>query len=130
MCAVVIPMYSIGYLINGIVAAVIRQEGRDSACTNPGDLEGAPWLPKPWPMLGRFWNPATRAIGVAGLAHVIALHVAQGNSLTDFIAGHPGVYSGFAPGADHNDPAAYIANVQAWSGIPDATVPLWSFIGE
>lgn len=121
---------TIGDLIGGIVAAVIRQEGRDATCTNPGDLEGCPWLRPGQPMEGRFWNPATRAIGIAGLAHVIALHIAQGNSLTDFIAGHPGVYAGFAPGADHNDPVTYICNVQAWSGIDNATRPLWEYINE
>jgi hypothetical protein len=79
-------------------------------------------------MLGGFWYPESRAVGLAGLAHVIALHIAQGNSLTDFIGGHPGVYAGFAPGADRNNDLVYIADVMAWAGVPDAHQPLWNFI--
>ena len=128
-------------LITRIVNAVIRQEGEADTAHNPMNLRAAPWLPPGQPiwldggskrreLLGAFWYPSSRAEGVAGGAHVVSLHIAQGNSLTDFIAGHPGVYAGFAPGADHNDPATYIANVQQWAGIPDATAPLWNFIGE
>ena len=121
---------SMNDLITRIVNAVIRQEGETRFAQNPMNLRGAPWLPPGQPMLVGFWYPSSRAEGVAGGAHVVSLHIAQGNSLTDFIAGHPGVYAGFAPGADHNDDAAYIANVAAWAGIPDATAPLWNFIGE
>jgi hypothetical protein len=116
-------------LIQRIVNAVIRQEGDAATALNPGNLRGAPWLANP-SIINGFWVPSSRAEGVAGLAHLVALHCAEGNSLTDFIAGHPGIYAGFAPASDHNDPAAYIANVASWANIPDVTIPLWNFLGE
>lgn len=114
-------------LIQRIVNAMIRQEGMAPDYANPGNLRGAPWLTEPL-VIGGFWRPASRAIGVAGLAHLVALHISQGNSLTDFIAGHPGVYAGFAPGADKNDPQRYIADVRTWAGITDVVGPMWAYI--
>jgi len=114
-----------------IVDAIMRQEGMPEEYDNPGNLRGCPWLNPVSPfarVTGGFWRPGSRRIGVAGLAHIVGLHVAQGNSLTDFIAGHPGVYAGFAPGADHNKPAIYIADVAEWAQIPDVNAPLWNFI--
>ena len=113
--------------IEKIREAIIMQEGGRPTALNPGNLRGAPWLTKPVIAKG-FWVPQNRLEGIAGLDHLIALHRAQGNTLTDFIAGHPGVYSGFAPAADHNNPSVYIANVMKWTGIPDALVPLWSWV--
>jgi len=114
-------------LIQRIVNAMIRQEGEPIVALNPGNLRGAPWVLNPKIEHG-FWVPVSRESGVAGLAHVVALHVAQGNSLTDFIAGHPGVYAGFAPGADNNNPVAYVAHVSEWADIPDVTQPLWNYL--
>ena len=115
-------------LISRIVNAVIRQEGEPSTAHNPGNLRGAPWLSNPVIADG-FWLPSSRRMGVAGLAHLIALHIAEGNTLTDFIAGHPGVYAGFAPGSDHNNDSVYIADVMKWASIGNAMLPLWDFIG-
>ncbi len=114
-------------LIQRIVNAIIRQEGMKPDYVNPGNLRGAPWLAAPL-IINNFWRPVSRNVGVAGLAHLVALHIAQGNTLTDFIAGHPGIYAGFAPGADKNDPAAYIANVKLWAKIPDENLPMWNLI--
>lgn len=114
-------------LLQRIVNAIIRQEGASNTAFNPGNLRGAPWLTSPVIADG-FWLPLSRPMGVAGLAHLVALHVAEGNNLTDFIAGHPGVYGGFAPGADGNNDAVYISDVMSWASIPDAMEPLWSFL--
>lgn len=113
--------------IESIRAAIIRQEGEPYTATNPGNLRGAPWFPNP-SIHNNFWFPPNREIGIAGLDHLIALHRAQGNTLRDFIAGHPGIYSGFAPGSDGNKPDVYIANVMNWTGIPDADLPLWTWV--
>jgi len=115
-------------LIERIVNAIIRQEGEPALADNPGNLRGAPWLDGPVIVSG-FWKPSSRAEGVAGLAHLVALHIAEGNTLTQFIAGAPNIYAGFAPGADHNNDSAYIADVMKWASVPDATVPMWNFIG-
>ena len=109
-------------LIQRIVAAIIRQEGAKADSTNPGNLRGAQWLSGPKAFQNGFWLPVTRAQGVAGLAHVVALHIAQGDSLTTFI-------SKYAPSADHNNTAEYIANVSKWAGIPDTISPLQEFLG-
>ena len=118
--------------IESIRAAIMRQEGKPVNPTNPGNLRGAPWLGSiltgPVVMLNGFWNPATIREGIAGLDHLIALHRAEGNSLTDFIAGHPGVYAGFAPGGDGNNDPVYIADVMKWTGITDANAPLWDYL--
>lgn len=68
-----------------------------------------------------FWIPRTRAEGLAGAAHVVALHIAEGNTLTQLI-------SIWAPPTDNNNTAAYIANVQKWAAIPDANVPLQDYM--
>jgi hypothetical protein len=114
-------------LITRIVNAIIRQEGAPATAHNPGNLRGAPWMANPVIADG-FWLPSSRAMGVAGLAHLVSLHIAEGNTLTDFIAGHPGVYGGFAPGADGNNDPVYIADVMKWAKVPDATVPMWNFL--
>lgn len=116
-------------LIQRIVNAMIRQEGMPKDYPNPGNLRAAPWLKTPAIEKG-FWSPFTRAEGIAGLAHVLALHIAQGNTLADFIAGHPGIYAGFAPGSDHNDPETYIKDVKLWAGIEDENVPMMNYIEE
>jgi hypothetical protein len=115
-------------LITRIVNAIIKQEGEPALADNPGNLRGAPWLPNPIIVRG-FWKPTSRAEGVSGLAHLVALHAAEGNTLTDFIAGHSGVYAGFAPGADGNNDEIYISDVMKWAEVPDANQPLWNFIG-
>jgi hypothetical protein len=89
---------------------------------NPGNLRACPWLsPIGQVIVNGYWRPTSRAVGVAGAAHVVALHIAEGNSLEQLI-------SIWAPPSDHNNTEAYIANVKEWAGIPDATVPLWNFI--
>lgn len=87
---------------------------------NPGNLRRAPWLSKPT-IENNFWVPASRAEGVAGAAHVVALHIAEGNTLEQLI-------SIWAPPTDNNDTATYIRNVAEWAAIPDAATPLWNFI--
>lgn len=123
-------------LIQRIVAAIIRQEGMSPTYTNPGNLRAAPWFSFR-PSLGtlyqvyadgtkvefsnRFWSPRTRQEGIAGAAHVVALHVAEGNSLRQLI-------SIWAPPSDHNNTEAYMANVANWAQIPDVDAPLWTWI--
>ncbi len=111
-------------LIQRLTNAIFRQEGMSPTHTNPGNLRGAPWLKGtaiPIPMQGGFWVPPTREQGVAGAAHLVALHIAEGNSLRQLI-------SIWAPASDGNDDAAYIGHVAAWANIPDVDAPLWTYI--
>jgi hypothetical protein len=134
-------------LIQRITNAIFRQEGMGPDHANPGYLRDCPWFARiagggrmypeevdgaaePVKYANGFWVPRSRAEGIAGAAHLVSLHIAQGNTLRDFIAGHPGVYAGFAPGADKNDPATYIANVKLWASIPNTDLPLWNYIME
>ena len=122
-----------GDLIQRITNAIFRQEGMGQDHHNPGNLRGAPWLKNtPYALIamaGGFWVPTSRAEGIAGAAHVVALHIAEGDSLRGLIAGRPG-YEGWAPASDHNKTEEYIANVKQWAGIADAELPLWNYITE
>lgn len=103
-----------------IVNAIIRQEGMSPTFTNPGNLRSAPWRNSP-NIVNHFWKPATRAEGVAGLAHVVMLRIAEGQTLRQLI-------TAWAPPSDGNDTDAYIRDVQAWAEIANADVPLWNYI--
>lgn len=107
-------------LIQRLVEAIFRQEGTAEDYTNPGNLRGAPWLKDPV-IVGHFWRPTTRAEGVAGAAHLVALRIAEGCTLTQLI-------SIWAPIEDGNDTHRYIANVQEWAQIPEIDVPLWEYL--
>ena len=115
-------------LVQSVVNAIIRQEGEPITALNPGNLRGAPWLTNAPIDKNGFWIPVSRAAGVAGLAHLLTLHIAQGNTLTEFIAGHPGVYAGFAPGSDGNNDAAYIKDIMMWAAVPNALLPMWNYL--
>lgn len=107
-------------LIQRITHAIIRQEGMSVVALNPGNLRGAPWFSAPTIKDG-FWVPPSREAGVAGIAHVVALRIAMGQSLTQLI-------SAWAPSSDHNNTLAYIENVKNWANVPNVTSPLWDFI--
>jgi len=106
-------------LIGKIAAAIIRQEGNNPHSLNPGNLRAAPWKKNPI-ITDNFWKPASREEGIAGIYHVVALHIAKGESLTQLI------YS-WAPPSDNNPTAQYLVNVKKWTGIPDEHEALWKY---
>jgi hypothetical protein len=115
-------------LIARLVNAIFRQEGMPVDYTNPGNLRFAPWFQNAAYPNGEqlkyhngFWKPRTRAEGVAGAAHVVALHIAQGNSLRKLI-------SIWAPASDGNATETYIQNVATWAEIQNIDIPLWNYI--
>lgn len=112
-------------LIQRLVDAIIRQEGMPPDYDNPGNIRNASaWLPAGCAFLGShngFWRPGNRKVGIAGLVHLVSLRVAELWTLTQLI-------SSYAPPADNNNTAAYIANVKAWAQIPDENTPLWNYI--
>ena len=107
-------------LIQRIAEAIFRQEGMPATFPNPGNLRGAPWAPGCIVRNG-FWQPRSRAEGVAGAVHVVALRIAMGQSLETLI-------SAWAPPSDRNDTKGYIADVKEWAQIPDETAPLWIYL--
>lgn len=106
-------------LIQRLVSAIFRQEGMPGDYPNPGNLRGAPWLVRPIIANG-FWHPKSRQEGIAGAAHVVALHIARGESLVQLIGS-------WAPPSE-NDTATYIKNVKEWAGIADEHVPLMNYL--
>ncbi len=106
-------------LIERITEAIFKQEGMDPTYRNPGNLRGAPWVTNPEIKNG-FWNPVCRAAGVAGAAHVVALHIAKGDSLQKLL-------TGWAPPTE-NDTETYVKNVAKWAEIPDVDKPLWELL--
>lgn len=119
---------SYGQLLDALAKAIIRQEGRGPFDTNPGDLRAAPWLAaglvnfKHLHGSGGFWNPSTRAEGVAGIYHVAMLHIAELQNVQQFVFI-------WAPPSENNS-AAYLAHVQEWTGITDATKPLYLLVSD
>lgn len=99
-----------------ITNAIIRQEGMPADYRNPGNCRTAPWIANP-SIVGGFWQPRSRAEGIAGVVHCVALRIAEGQSLHQLI-------TGWAPPGDGNKTAIYIANVAQWTGIPDPNTPL------
>lgn len=101
-------------LLFKICSAIATQEGR-AFSANPGDLRAAPWLPNPVITAG-FWIPSSRAQGISGMYHQVALDIARGATLRTLI-------SKWAPPTE-NQTEAYILNVKRWAGIDNENQPL------
>ena len=143
-----------GEIVLRITQAIIRQEGEPITALNPGNLRDCPWcVLKPVsgvplgpgsPALmgaplrriysdgtlveyenragsGRFWIPRSRAEGIFGIIHVVSLHVVEGDNLRKLV-------TRWAPPADHNATAAYVAHVAEWAAVPDPDSPLMTFL--
>jgi len=66
--------------------------------------------------------------GWDALQHQVDLNVSRGLSLSEFFGGKAGVYAGYAPSGDANDPGRYSSTVAGWLGI-DANTPLSAAFG-
>lgn len=118
-------------VVSSMAAAIQRQEGYYPGSVaytnnNPGNLRtpssGA------WPgQIGVDGNGyaifGSYADGLAALNSQISTNINRGLTLQQFFAGLPGVYAGYAPAADSNQPNVYAQNVATWSGLP-LDVPL------
>ena len=101
-----------GYNVSGSVAQRNNNPGnlRSGAGQTGVDANGYAIFPSP-------------DAGFAALDNQINLNIARGLTLNQFFAGEPGVYPGYAPSADSNNPAQYAATVAGWLGI-DPNTPL------
>jgi hypothetical protein len=112
-------------LTDSIAQAIAQMEGFNTAGSiaqrnnNPGNLRS--WGSTPtvdgyasFPTLQDGWNALYSQIG---------LNIGRGLTLQEFFGGKPGVYGGYAPAADANNPTGYAAYVAGQTGIPQ-TVPL------
>lgn len=101
-------------IISQIANAIDRMEGPGAPRNNPGNLRS--WGDNP--TSGGFAVFPTLEAGRAALERQIELNINRGLTLEEFFGGKPGVYAGYAPGADRNNPMKYAQNVSQWTGIP------------
>lgn len=102
-------------IIDDLAAAIARQEGTGCGSrNNPGNL-------RTWgdlPTSGGFAVFPTCEAGWAALRSQVQRNINRGLTLEEFFGGKAGVYPGYAPAADSNQPFIYAANVSTWTGIP------------
>ena len=110
-----------GSLTTDLAGAIQRMEGACSgdSCrnNNPGNLRagnGATGVDSRG--IAIFPDMAT---GEAALEHQVDLNIGRGLTLDEFFAGKPGVYAGYAPAGDSNNPSGYSSTVAGWLGIPE-----------
>lgn len=119
----------LGDIVSDLAAAIQRFEGWAPGSVsfrnnNPGNLRAGP---------GQVGTDSQGyaifpdyATGWAALQNQVQTNISRGLTLNEFFAGVPGVYPGYAPATDRNNPAQYAATVAGWVGIsPD--VPLASY---
>lgn len=118
-------MLGLGDMVDDIAQAIYRMEGNASTSiatrnNNPGNLRsgtgqtGTNGGYAVFPDMATGWN---------ALYHQIDLNISRGLTLYEFFGGKAGVYAGYAPSADSNDPINYANFVAAQVGI-DPNVPL------
>jgi hypothetical protein len=119
-------------VVDDIAAAIQKMEGWTPGSVsqrnnNPGNLRAGP---------GQTGTDATGyaifpdyATGDAALKNQINLNIGRGLTLTEFFAGKPSVYPGYAPSADSNNPLQYAAFVSSQTGIP-MDIPLNNVAGN
>lgn len=101
--------------IDDIAAAIARQEGTGCGSNNnPGNLRSWGSLP----VSRGFAVFPTCEAGWAALRQQVQRNVDRGLTLEEFFGGKPGVYPGYAPAADNNQPLIYARNVSTWTGLP------------
>lgn len=86
---------------------------------NPGNLRS--W--GSYPVVNGYAQFPDAQSGWNALYRQIDLNIARGLTLEEFFGGKPGVYAGYSPGADANDPQGYAQFVSQRVGIA-ANVPL------
>lgn len=102
-------------IIDDIAAAIARQEGTGCGSrNNPGNLRTWGSLPT----AGGFAVFPTCEAGWAALRSQVQRNIDRGLTIEEFFGGKAGVYPGYAPAADANQPYVYAANVSGWTGIP------------
>jgi hypothetical protein len=122
------PRSGFGATVQDLAGGITRFEGACSSpgvCrnNNPGNLRAGPGST----------GVDARGIaifpdfetGEAALERQIGLNIDRGLTLDEFFGGKQGVYAGYAPAADQNNPGQYSSTVASWIGI-DPSIPLSS----
>lgn len=114
----------LGSLTTDLAGAIQRMEGACSGSTcrnnNPGNLRAGPGSTGVDSRgIAIFPDQAT---GEAALQRQVDLNIGRGLTLDEFFGGKAGVYAGYAPAADSNNPSAYASTVAGWLNIPENSV--------
>jgi hypothetical protein len=104
-------------IVAAIAQGIGRMEGTGVKNNNPGNLRS--WGSNP--VVGGFAQFPSIEAGWKALYSQIQRNIERGLTLEEFFGGKSGVYAGYAPAADRNDPNRYASLVSSWSGIPLAT---------
>lgn len=112
-------------LVSQMAAAIQTKEGWYPGSlsyrnNNPGNLRSGPGQTG---TSGGFAVFPDYATGLAALDNQIQTNIDRGLTTNQFFGGLPGVYSGYAPASDSNDPNGYAAFVSSALGI-DPNIPL------
>jgi hypothetical protein len=91
---------------------------------NPGNLRS--WGSAP--IVSGYAAAPDDATGWSWLYSQVQTNINRGLTLNEFFAGKPGVYPGYSPSSDNNQPIAYAAFVGSQAGIP-VDVPLNNLTG-
>jgi len=116
-------------LIDKIALAIAKMEGffkpgsLAQRNNNPGNLRS--WGNRP--VVGGYAKFDTPEEGWAALKQQIRRNIDRGLNLLEFFGGKPGVYAGYSPAADKNDPVNYARFVAREAGI-DITRPLREYL--
>ncbi len=106
-------------LIDDLAGAIARYEGFYKAGSvaarnnNPGNLRS--W--GNYPVVNGYAKFPDAETGWRALRRQVELNIGRGLTLEEFFAGRPGVYDGYAPSSDGNQPRTYAATVAGWLGI-------------
>lgn len=92
---------------------------------NPGNLRT--WGHRPTRKGYAYFN--TPAEGWLALFEQVGININRNLTLREFFAGKPGVYAGYAPSEDNNDPETYARFIADKTGLP-LDVPLLDFLQE
>ena len=120
------PHPGLGSFLDDLAASITRMEGACSSagvCTNnnPGNLRAG--VGQTGTDSRGFAIFPDYQTGYNALLNQEQLNIDKGLTLSQFFGGEPGVYAGYAPAADSNQPNVYTSNVASWLGIP-SDVPL------
>lgn len=91
---------------------------------NPGNLRR--WGDRP--IIDGFAYFPDPGAGFYALTRQVEKNIERDLTLTEFFGGKPGVYPGYAPSADDNDPDNYAEFISQKTGIPVADITIKQFI--
>ncbi len=119
-------MLGLGDMVTDIGQAIATKEGYFNVAENPSIRNNNPGNLRTWgsqPIVDGYAYFDDVALGWQALDRQIQLNISRGLTLYEFFAGKQGVYAGYSPAKDGNDPVGYANFVAAQTGL-NPSVPL------